>query len=57
MEMPIRAEPFEHQRAAYEFTLRLFGVMDVGEDNADDTSEVRPMRSDIPESDNAGSHT
>lgn len=48
--MPIRAHPYDHQRRAFEFALRVFGVLEKeGDENADGNNDMRPMRETIPE--------
>jgi hypothetical protein len=38
--MPIKGTPYKHQRAAFEFACRLFGLADKPGDAPDDNKEV-----------------
>lgn len=46
--MPIKAAPFEHQKKAFAFAMRIFGVIEEGGDvRANDNDSLRPVRKEI----------
>ena len=46
--MPIKAAPFEHQKKAFSFAMKIFGVLEEGGGaRANDNDSLRPMRKEV----------
>jgi hypothetical protein len=42
--LPVKATPYRHQQAAFEFACRMFGLTEGGDGNGDSSSDLRSVR-------------
>lgn len=48
--MPIKAQPYRHQIAAFNFVCRLFGLLPGGERDGPSDGKLPPVRAELPKS-------
>ena len=50
--MPVKVQPYEHQKKAFAFAMRMFGVLEKGGDDcADDDNRMRLVRERVHKAD------
>lgn len=48
LKMPVKVQPYEHQKRAFAFAMRMFGVFEEGGDDlANDDDYLRFMRKEV----------